>query len=564
MSSEEARIVEQELSLEQKKTKVLVDLDVFVLDNSIRESTVGQLRGHTVENKFRIFDEVKKCGITNIVVAAFSQSPRVDDQFVSELLKSDRDLRGLNLYAFSEITTGVTCGRMDVETVPAALKKMKQFNLCNPILEIDLADSRIDWGKSFTSHDMCLLLQKRIVWAKENLAEDAKIFVNFRDFPFAMEKSIDRVLDVVKFLALLPSNLQPFGLMYEDPTGRYSVHEMSTWTACIRNVMDKQGWNSGHLLVHVHQKWGLAEAVQLECLGGGANGLWASLCEEGAANGHACSTITMMNLVRMGNKKVLKRYKCTYLREAAKNITNFTTGTDPHPKQIVYGDRAMDMVFDLEGIAGGKDDFNLGEFFNIPCPVRISTLSSAEMIVKRMKDIFGDSPIFTLEIAESMRSTMEQDLTENRKEEYMSEAGLALLFDRSGGAMNAEMRDVVQRMQVESPHAEKLIAGVREIWDEWDLKEDVDKQCDECLEFDSFYNAFMIPYFGCFRCDDTKKGLQAIDMDNDGTVDWNEFLVYLKWAIHEYPDTKDIDGLLSIAFCKGLIPAMQDEVLKSI
>jgi len=29
-----------------------------VLDNSLRESTVGQLRGHTIENKWAIYNEV--------------------------------------------------------------------------------------------------------------------------------------------------------------------------------------------------------------------------------------------------------------------------------------------------------------------------------------------------------------------------------------------------------------------------------------------------------------------------------------------------------------------------
>ena len=72
-----------------------------------------------------------------------------------------------------------------------------------------------------------------------------------------------------------------------------------------------------------------------ECLINGANGVWASLCEEGAAMGHACSAITLMNLIRMGNKKVLKMYNCTYLRTAAINITKITTGREPHPKQIV-------------------------------------------------------------------------------------------------------------------------------------------------------------------------------------------------------------------------------------
>ena len=50
-------------------------------------------------------------------------------------------------------------------------------------------------------------------------------------------------------------------------------------------------------------------------------------------------------------------------------------------------------------------------------------------------------------------------------------------------------------------------------------------------------------------------------MDKDGYVDWKEFMVYIKWAIHQYPDTPDADALLDVAFCKGLIPAMRDEML---
>ena len=58
-----------------------------------------------------------------------------------------------------------------------------------------------------------------------------------------------------------------------------------------------------------------------------------------------------------------------------------------------------------------------------------------------------------------------------------------------------------------------------------------------------------------------QKALQAINMDNDGYIDWNEFLVYLKWAMRQYPNIKDVDELLSCAFNKGIIPAMRDEVL---
>ena len=42
-------------------------------------------------------------------------------------------------------------------------------------------------------------------------------------------------------------------------------------------------------------------------------------------------------------------------------------------------------------------------------------------------------------------------------------------------------------------------------------------------------------------------------MDNDGQVDWNEFMVYVKWALNQYPDIGDVDELLAITFKKGVL-----------
>lgn len=39
--------------------KALKNMELFVLDNSLRESTVGQLRGHTIENKWKIYEQVR-------------------------------------------------------------------------------------------------------------------------------------------------------------------------------------------------------------------------------------------------------------------------------------------------------------------------------------------------------------------------------------------------------------------------------------------------------------------------------------------------------------------------
>ena len=68
--------------VKRKKRERLKELDLFVLDNSIRESTVGQLRSHTLQNKLDIFEQVKKVGIKDVIIASFSHMTRVDDDFV--------------------------------------------------------------------------------------------------------------------------------------------------------------------------------------------------------------------------------------------------------------------------------------------------------------------------------------------------------------------------------------------------------------------------------------------------------------------------------------------------
>ena len=89
------------------------------------------------------------------------------------------------------------------------------------------------------------------------------------------------------------------------------------------------------------------------------------------------------------------------------------------------------MSFDFTGIAGGLEgkldidnDLNLADFFNEDTPIRISTLSSERMIVERLEQLFGENEQFTEKIAFQMKKTMINDLTQNRKEEYMSESGM--------------------------------------------------------------------------------------------------------------------------------------------
>ena len=141
----------------------------------------------------------------------------------------------------------------------------------------------------------------------------------------------------------------------------------------------------------------------------GANGIWASVCREGAAMGNTAACVTLLNLIRLGNKKVLKNYNCQYLRKAAINVTEITTGMPPHKCQPIYGTRALDMVFDMN-----PEDFDLADFFGEEPPVRITTIASPQMIRQKLVNFFGEDPAFTVEIATEMKKKMFEDLRNNR------------------------------------------------------------------------------------------------------------------------------------------------------
>ena len=57
----------------------------------------------------------------------------------------------------------------------------------------------------------------------------------------------------------------------------------------------------------------------------------------------------------------------------------------------------------------------------------------------------------------------------------MSEVGLAMLFDRSGGQITPRMRDLITNKEVKSAYLQELLDEIRAKWDDWDSREDSEK-----------------------------------------------------------------------------------------
>lgn len=547
-------------SLGHKKLELLRNLDLFVIDNSIRETTVGSLRGHTLENKRLIYEEVKKCNFQYFIIEAFNTENRVGDMLLTELIAKGEDLS--RAVGFSEVWDVIKDKEPQDLPVPIGLRKCKHYGIKHVLFEIDLVYYKVDYEK-FNMERVCKMMNDRIEWIWQNLGQDAQVFINLRDFGDAMTSHPERIWKFTNFLSNLKKKIA--GLAYED-VGKYDKDLLGGWTRAVKNEMERCGWGEGQLIFHQHEQWGTMISDTMEVLAMGATGIWAGLCGEGAAMGHADSCTVILNLVRLGNKKVLEKFNCKHLRDAAINVTKIVTGMLPFPRQPVYGERAIDMVFGFvfSGIADNAkvytEGFDLADFLGLQKTIRISNMANPEMILEKLKRTFGENPQFTLEMATHMKTQMLEDLKEKRKVEYNSEVGLAMLFNQAGGDPTNKMLEIIDKDVQNTAYINGLIDEIYEDWKFWDMRDGVD---DDQITFDNFYKGFMAPYFGCYRCEDSQVALRCMDVDCDGMVDWKEFKVFLIWAGRQYPNVKNKQELLDKAFRNGLIPDMKMELDKA-
>lgn len=325
--------------LKQAKLARLRSLKPFVLDNSLRETNVAAIRGHTLRDKWSIVRMVKESGMTQFIVASFNAMKQVDDQFVMDM--KERGVICSNCYAFTECWDQWDEQRVPLSDVPLGMAKMKAYGIQNAIIEINFACRMTDWNR-FTEERFAALVEARCRWVRQQLSlphrkRPAACFINIRDFGVAMAEVPGRVLRTVGRLGAVDPGVRPAGLMFEDPSGGVFPFELGPQVARVRQAMDDAGWTDGHFLVHVHRNYGLAQANALECLANGCDGVWAAICDEGAATGHAGSLTTLANLSRLGNAHVREQYNLVRMQDAAVRMTRIITGEDPCPRTEVYG-----------------------------------------------------------------------------------------------------------------------------------------------------------------------------------------------------------------------------------
>ncbi|GLC35059.1 hypothetical protein PLESTM_000274900 [Pleodorina starrii] len=357
-------IVEQQLmrlraadDARKAREERLANLNPFCIDATLVECLST---GHeSVEDKLDAFKLLAKCGLNNIVLAAFVKEKTPDLKFL-QAMRSQK-LIDEHCFAFSELFDA-NGSDLPGQDLPFGLAKMIQFGIQNAILGCDLAAPYINWDKCSTE-DFCALVENRCRWVAANLyagrSSPPASYVHLRDFATAMQVAPGRVLELVEYLGRLEPGVRPRGILVHEPAGGHFPFEAAPCVAAVRAVMDATGWTEGQqqsgggggggvLLVHVTAGYGLAHATVLECLAAGCGGVMASLCEEAepvptslspasssssSSTSSACSLLDLVNLSRLGNPHVGRRFDMAQLRAAARQVSDMVRRAEQRQQQ---------------------------------------------------------------------------------------------------------------------------------------------------------------------------------------------------------------------------------------
>ena len=139
-----------------------------------------------------------------------------------------------------------------------------------------------------------------------------------------------------------------------------------------------------------------------------------------------------------------EKYRFPAIRHCAIEVCKIVTGAAPDFTQEVYGERALETVFDassgMGGGSGGDPTELLCDMFGESTRMRISTMATPAMFQTKLIEIFGGtSEDYSMSLCSEMRSKMFEDLVSGRKEEYNTAVGLSALFERAGGTVSEGM-----------------------------------------------------------------------------------------------------------------------------
>jgi hypothetical protein len=212
LTLEEAKQIEA--SLAKAKEERLKTMDVFVLDNSLRETAVASIKGQVSSDKDKILQSLQNTGLTDIIVAAFGPLRRPEDVWLEKKSKSN-EINKESWWAFSEIADNPNENDVFLTPIPSGVLRCKQYGINNIIMEVDVICKRWD---GYTIDQFNELFQTRVEFIRQ-FSPNAKILINIRDAPSAFfhepckENYPERMATMVTAISKLEHKI--FGIVFE-------------------------------------------------------------------------------------------------------------------------------------------------------------------------------------------------------------------------------------------------------------------------------------------------------------------------------------------------------------
>ena len=200
----------------------------------------------------------------------------------------------------------------------------------------------------------------------------------------------------------------------------------------VRLTMQRAGFPQGRFLVHVHLAFGMADATNLACLANGADGVWAAVSRTGTQVGHAFSTITAVNLFRMGHDEIAEQYNLASMVKAARKVTEITTRSPCPTHEEVYGKLSFDIPYVMTNLPACRLTLALlVKELQIERTVRLNELSSSSYAVTMaMQQHFGPAEAMGWDpkVCPVMWEGIRSQLLSGLSRDYNPKIGLGTLY----------------------------------------------------------------------------------------------------------------------------------------
>lgn len=396
-------------------------LDPWLMDATLRENSVGSKMGLTVANKMEILREARSFGFERMVLGALNYSMpdelTVEDDFLIALRDQGVDRKG----GFALVDPG-SINAQGVFEPSISLERWALYEVPGAMLEVYLAHESL--AGAFDAAGFENDVRASVDWALRH-APGAEVVINVVDGCDACANHPERFEQALRFFGTLPV----VAVSLEEGRGTFFPFQVGAYCAKARAALPR----GVKLLAHIHAGAGFEGASMMEALLNGADGAWGGLPKRAGVIGHASLGELLANLARVGNPFV-RRHPLEELAPVCSRLALLIDG-EPMPADVpMVGGNAyrIPLAFFRQ---------REGRFMDLPasaigarCGSRICPAATdAEAVLGRLREVAGESALWTDGLARRMIRLMRQDLRSGLRVVYDEPAELLKLARRADG-----------------------------------------------------------------------------------------------------------------------------------